>query len=280
MRREPLHRRLGRPRASCPGDRGRCRAGAAGADAVGAGRMPACVFGGPSNLVDREPGERGGGGDQHLQRDVRRRRGPARLRAAARLGRDAPRPRCSRRRRQEAEALFRRIGITFAVYGEGGDTERLIPFDMMPRVFTEAEWRRLERGREAAGAGAQRLPLRRLPPRRDHRAPGSIPADLVFRNEAYEPAVVGIDPPGGVYSPHRRHRPGAHRARGLLRARGQLPHAVGRLLHAREPRDHDADVPRAVPRAAASRRSTTIPSGCAGRWRASRRRSARASRSA
>jgi uncharacterized circularly permuted ATP-grasp superfamily protein len=36
----------------------------------------------------------------------------------------------------EAEALFRRIGITFAVYGEGGDPDRLIPFDMFPRVFT------------------------------------------------------------------------------------------------------------------------------------------------
>ncbi len=46
----------------------------------------------------------------------------------------------------EAEALFRRIGITFAVYGEGGDPDRLIPFDMMPRVFEQAEWRRLERG--------------------------------------------------------------------------------------------------------------------------------------
>ncbi len=42
----------------------------------------------------------------------------------------------------EAEALFRRIGITFAVYGEGGDPDRLIPFDMFPRVFTAAEWGR------------------------------------------------------------------------------------------------------------------------------------------
>ncbi|MDE3029719.1 MAG: circularly permuted type 2 ATP-grasp protein, partial [Paracoccaceae bacterium] len=46
----------------------------------------------------------------------------------------------------EAEALFRRIGITFAVYGEGGDPDRLIPFDMFPRVFSNAEWTRLERG--------------------------------------------------------------------------------------------------------------------------------------
>ena len=46
----------------------------------------------------------------------------------------------------KAEAIFRRIGITFAVYGEGGDPERLIPFDLIPRVFSAAEWRRLDRG--------------------------------------------------------------------------------------------------------------------------------------
>ena len=50
------------------------------------------------------------------------------------------------RRSEEAEAIFRRIGITFAVYGEGGDPERLIPFDLIPRVFAAAEWRRLDRG--------------------------------------------------------------------------------------------------------------------------------------
>ena len=45
----------------------------------------------------------------------------------------------------EAEALFRRIGITFAVYGEGGDPDRLIPFDMFPRVFSGAEWAKIGR---------------------------------------------------------------------------------------------------------------------------------------
>ncbi len=49
-------------------------------------------------------------------------------------------------RRQEAELLFRRIGITFAVYGEGGDPERLIPFDLLPRIFTAGEWATLEAG--------------------------------------------------------------------------------------------------------------------------------------
>jgi uncharacterized circularly permuted ATP-grasp superfamily protein len=49
-------------------------------------------------------------------------------------------------RRREAELLFRRLGITFAVHSEGGDPERLIPFDIVPRVLSAAEWRGLERG--------------------------------------------------------------------------------------------------------------------------------------
>jgi uncharacterized circularly permuted ATP-grasp superfamily protein len=102
-------------------------------------------------------------------------------------------------KKQEAEALFRRIGITFAVYGEGGDTERLIPFDMMPRVFTEAEWRKLERGVKQR-ARALNAFLFDVYHRAEIIRAGVVPGDLVYRNEAYEPAVVGIDPPGGVYS--------------------------------------------------------------------------------
>ena len=50
------------------------------------------------------------------------------------------------RRRREAELLFKRIGITFAVYGEGGDPERLIPFDIIPRILARSEWDALSRG--------------------------------------------------------------------------------------------------------------------------------------
>jgi uncharacterized circularly permuted ATP-grasp superfamily protein len=46
----------------------------------------------------------------------------------------------------EVELLFRRLGITFAVYGETNDVERLIPFDIVPRIFGAAEWQRLELG--------------------------------------------------------------------------------------------------------------------------------------
>ena len=50
------------------------------------------------------------------------------------------------RKRNEADVLFRRLGITFIVYGGEGGTEQLIPFDVIPRVFCASEWRRLEEG--------------------------------------------------------------------------------------------------------------------------------------
>jgi uncharacterized circularly permuted ATP-grasp superfamily protein len=99
----------------------------------------------------------------------------------------------------EAEALFRRIGITFAVYGEGGDPDRLIPFDMFPRVFTGQEWSRLERGIKQR-ARALNAFLLDVYGRGEIVRAGRIPARLVYQNEAYEQAVVGIVPPKGVYS--------------------------------------------------------------------------------
>jgi uncharacterized circularly permuted ATP-grasp superfamily protein len=99
----------------------------------------------------------------------------------------------------EAEAMFRRIGITFAVYGEGGDPDRLIPFDMFPRVFTNAEWSRLERGIKQR-ARALNAFLVDVYGRGEIVRAGRIPARLVYRNEAYEKAVAGFVPPKGVYS--------------------------------------------------------------------------------
>jgi uncharacterized circularly permuted ATP-grasp superfamily protein len=49
-------------------------------------------------------------------------------------------------KREEADLMFRRVGITFAVYGDSGGTERTIPFDIVPRIFTAQEWQKLEKG--------------------------------------------------------------------------------------------------------------------------------------
>ena len=99
----------------------------------------------------------------------------------------------------EAEHLFRRYGITFAVYGEGGDPDRLIPFDMFPRVFAAEEWRKLERGIKQR-ARALNAFLSDVYDRGEIIRAGRIPADLVYRNEAYEIAVSGFRPALGIYS--------------------------------------------------------------------------------
>lgn len=102
-------------------------------------------------------------------------------------------------RQAEAEALFRRIGITFAVYGEGGDPERLIPFDLIPRVFGASEWRKLERGIRQR-ARALNAFLYDVYHRGEILRAGIVPEDLVYQNAAFLPEMIGIDPPGRVYS--------------------------------------------------------------------------------
>ena len=61
-------------------------------------------------------------------------------------------------RRAQAEYMFRRIGITFGVYGDKDAAERLIPFDIVPRLISRAEWRKPGGGAHPAGAGAEPLP--------------------------------------------------------------------------------------------------------------------------
>jgi uncharacterized circularly permuted ATP-grasp superfamily protein len=102
-------------------------------------------------------------------------------------------------KQSEAESLFRRIGITFAVYGEGGDPDRLIPFDMFPRVFATDEWRKLERGIKQR-ARALNAFLTDVYGRGEIVRAGRIPERLVYQNEAFEKAVCGFQPPRGVYS--------------------------------------------------------------------------------
>ena len=99
----------------------------------------------------------------------------------------------------EAEQLFRRIGITFAVYGEGGDPDRLIPFDMFPRVFNQEEWRRLERGVKQRAMALNAF-LVDVYGRGEIVRSGRMPAKLVYQNEAYEKAAAGFVPPRGVFS--------------------------------------------------------------------------------
>jgi len=102
------------------------------------------------------------------------------------------------RRRQEAELLFRRIGITFAVYGEQEAEERLIPFDVIPRILSAAEWSRLSAGLEQR-AHALNAFLKDIYGARDIVRAGVVPEDLVFRNPSFRPEMCGTRPVGDIY---------------------------------------------------------------------------------
>ena len=101
-------------------------------------------------------------------------------------------------RRQQAELLFRRIGITFAVYGDVEAEERLIPFDIIPRVLTQPEWAGLERGLVQRARALNAFLGDIYGPRECIRA-GVIPEDLVLRNPQFRLEMVGQTPPHGVY---------------------------------------------------------------------------------
>jgi uncharacterized circularly permuted ATP-grasp superfamily protein len=102
------------------------------------------------------------------------------------------------RRRQEAELLFRRIGITFAVYGEAESTERLIPFDVLPRILSSAEWTTLRAGLEQR-VKAINLFLKDIYGRREVLRAGIVPEDLIFRNPVFRPEMNGMTVPHDVY---------------------------------------------------------------------------------
>lgn len=103
------------------------------------------------------------------------------------------------RRRREAETIFRRIGITFAVYGEGGDPERLIPFDLVPRVFTAGEWDLIDSGVKQR-ARALNLFIHDVYNGGAIFKDGIIPRDIIKLNEAYLDLMEGFTPPQGIYT--------------------------------------------------------------------------------
>src|ERR671925_540830 len=102
------------------------------------------------------------------------------------------------RRRVEAEFLFRRIGITFAVYGEAESTERLIPFDVIPRILSGREWALLERGLKQR-VRALNMFLRDIYHGRDILRAEVIPEDLIFQNPVFRPEMNGQDVPHDIY---------------------------------------------------------------------------------
>ncbi len=103
------------------------------------------------------------------------------------------------RRRAEADSLFHRVGITFAVYGEDEGAERLIPFDIVPRIVAAEEWRRLEAGLRQRVQALNAF-LSDVYHGQEILRAGRVPPELILCNAQYRPEMQGIDVPGRIYA--------------------------------------------------------------------------------
>ena len=103
------------------------------------------------------------------------------------------------RKSADAESFFRRTGITFNVYGQQEADERLIPFDLIPRIISANEWARLTTGIEQRVRAINAF-LHDIYHRQEIIRAGRIPAELIANNVAFIPQMIGVEPPGGVYT--------------------------------------------------------------------------------
>jgi len=104
-----------------------------------------------------------------------------------------------RHQSEEAERFFRRTGITFNVYGDTNGEERLIPFDVIPRIITAAQWRKVVKGIEQRVSAINAF-LHDIYHRQEILRAGRVPERMVAKNSAFLPEMVGFTPPGGVYT--------------------------------------------------------------------------------
>jgi uncharacterized circularly permuted ATP-grasp superfamily protein len=102
-------------------------------------------------------------------------------------------------KRGEAERAFHRVGITFAVYGEGASTERLIPFDLVPRIIPADEWQTLESGLKQR-VHALNLFLHDIYHDQAILKAGIVPAERVLANGQFRREMIGMKVPGGIYA--------------------------------------------------------------------------------
>ena len=177
-------------------------------------------------------------------------------RAAVRPPARAARPTEWRQRQQAADRAFLNQGITFTVYGDDEGTERIFPYDLLPRIITGAEWEH-RRARLAQRLRALNLFLQDIYHEGRILAEGDRPARAGLQLPALPPRDARRARAARHLRPRRRHRPGPRRGRRLRRARGQPARAERRLLHARQPAGDEARLPAACSRATASARSIT-----------------------
>ena len=108
-------------------------------------------------------------------------------------------PETIERKRAEADLTFRRVGITFAVYGDDAGTERLIPFDTIPRIIPAAEWKKMEAGL-VQRVKALNMFIHDIYHDQNIIKAGLIPAEQIYKNAQYRPEMQGINVASDIYA--------------------------------------------------------------------------------
>jgi uncharacterized circularly permuted ATP-grasp superfamily protein len=103
-----------------------------------------------------------------------------------------------RERALDAERELMTLGITFTIYSDRTAIDRILPFDVIPRVVTASDWRKLDRGINQR-VKALNLLLWDVYHERKILKDGVVPADLVLGNPNYRSEMIGYDPPCGTY---------------------------------------------------------------------------------
>lgn len=102
-------------------------------------------------------------------------------------------------KRAEADLLFRRVGITFAVYGNEAGTERLIPFDMIPRIIPAREWGQLHSGL-VQRVQALNMFIHDIYHEQNIIKAGIIAEEQILRNAQFRREMCGVNVPSDIYA--------------------------------------------------------------------------------
>src|SRR5438093_2328800 len=102
------------------------------------------------------------------------------------------------RYKHAAERLLLQLGITFNVYGDDQGTERIFPFDLIPRIVGASEWDYIERGLKQR-IHALNAFIHDIYHDQKILKDGAIPAEVVTSAVSYRRPCHGLNPPFGVW---------------------------------------------------------------------------------
>src|SRR5271156_3210271 len=99
---------------------------------------------------------------------------------------------------QAAERLLLQMGITFNVYGDSAGTEKIFPFDLVPRIVSSAEWNWIERGLKQR-ITALNLFINEFYHDKKIIKERFVPAEIMFSAKSFRKQCIGLNPPLGIW---------------------------------------------------------------------------------